>query len=82
LEQLTINNILLSLDKNNVNSLYPSFKKSLLLQMRDMKTQNIITWILILITIGQAIKILIHNAYGEIHFDIIPNLIEFKLKRE
>ncbi|MBL7935177.1 MAG: signal peptidase II [Bacteroidia bacterium] len=43
-----------------------------------MKTRNIIMWILILIIIDQAIKILIHNFYGEINFDIISSLIEFK----
>ena len=43
-----------------------------------MKTQKVITWIIILVIIDQAIKILIHNVYGDIHFDIIPNLIEFK----
>ena len=43
-----------------------------------MKTRNITMWILILIIIDQSIKILIHNFYGEIHFDIIPSLIEFK----
>ncbi len=43
-----------------------------------MKTRNIITWILILITIDQAIKILIHNFFGDINFEIIPSLFEFK----
>jgi hypothetical protein len=43
-----------------------------------MKTRNIIAWIIILITIDQAIKILIHNLYGDIHFEIIPSLFEFK----
>ncbi len=43
-----------------------------------MKTRNIIIWILILITIDQVIKILIHNFYGDIHFEIIPSLLEFK----
>ncbi|MFV0265670.1 MAG: signal peptidase II [Draconibacterium sp.] len=43
-----------------------------------MKTRNIITWILLLITLDQAIKILIHNLYGDIHFEIIPSLFEFK----
>jgi hypothetical protein len=43
-----------------------------------MKTRNIIIWILILITIDQAIKILIHNVYGNVHFEIIPSLFEFK----
>ncbi|MFO7657113.1 MAG: signal peptidase II [Bacteroidales bacterium] len=43
-----------------------------------MKTQNIIVWVLILITIDQAIKILIHDLYGDIHFEIIPSLFEFK----
>lgn len=35
-------------------------------------------WILILITIDQTIKILIQNFYGNIHFEIIPSLFEFK----
>jgi lipoprotein signal peptidase len=43
-----------------------------------MKTQTILTWILILIILDQAIKILIYNLFGEIHFEIIPSLIEFK----
>ncbi len=43
-----------------------------------MKTQTIITWILILVIIDQSIKIIIYNFYGEINFDIIPSLIEFK----
>jgi hypothetical protein len=43
-----------------------------------MKTRNIIAWVLILITIDQVIKILIHNLYEDIHFEIIPSLFEFK----
>ena len=43
-----------------------------------MKTRNIITWILILITIDQTIKILVQNFYGDLHFEIIPSLFEFK----
>ena len=43
-----------------------------------MKTSTILAWILILIIIDQAIKILIYNLFGEIHFEIIPSLIEFK----
>ncbi len=43
-----------------------------------MKTQTIITWILILVIIDQMIKIIIYNFYGEINFEIIPSLIEFK----
>ena len=43
-----------------------------------MKTQTIIAWILILVFIDQTIKIIIYNFYGEIHFEIIPSLIEFK----
>jgi hypothetical protein len=42
-----------------------------------MKTRNIVVWILILITIDQSIKILIHNFYSDIHFVIIPSLFEF-----
>jgi hypothetical protein len=45
-----------------------------------MKTKNIITWILILIIIDQAIKILIYTLFGEINFEIIPSLVEFKPK--
>ena len=33
---------------------------------------------MILITIDQIIKILIHNFYGDMHFEIIPSLFEFK----
>ncbi|OQX98880.1 MAG: hypothetical protein B6I20_10545 [Bacteroidetes bacterium 4572_117] len=43
-----------------------------------MKTQTIITWILILVIIDQAIKIVIYNLYGEINIEIIPSLLEFK----
>jgi len=43
-----------------------------------MKTQTIIIWILILVIIDQSIKIIIYNFYGEINFEIIPSLIEFK----
>ncbi len=43
-----------------------------------MKTRNIIIWILLLITLDQAIKILIHNLFRDIHFEIIPSLFEFK----
>ena len=43
-----------------------------------MKIRSIIIWILILITIDQSIKILIHNFYGDLHFEIIPSLFEFK----
>ena len=43
-----------------------------------MKPQTIITWILILVIIDQLIKIIIYNFYGEINFEIIPSLIEFK----
>ena len=43
-----------------------------------MKTRNIVLWVLTLIIIDQTIKILIHNFYLEINFDIIPTLIEFK----
>jgi len=43
-----------------------------------MKTQAIVAWIIVLIILDQAIKILIFNFFGEIHFEIIPSLIEFK----
>lgn len=43
-----------------------------------MTMKNIVTWILILIVIDQSIKILIYNLFGEIHFEIIPSLLEFK----
>lgn len=43
-----------------------------------MKTRNIIAWILILIFIDQTVKILINIYFGNIHFEIIPSLIEFK----
>lgn len=43
-----------------------------------MKTKTILTWIIILVIIDQAIKISIHNFYGETHFDIIPSLLEFR----
>jgi hypothetical protein len=43
-----------------------------------MKTQTIVIWILILIIIDQAIKILIYNLFGEVHFEIIPSLLDFK----
>ena len=43
-----------------------------------MKTRNIIAWVLILITIDQAIKILINTYFRNTHFEIIPSLIEFK----
>jgi hypothetical protein len=43
-----------------------------------MKTPNIIIWIFILAIVDQAIKIFIFNFYREVHFEIIPSLIEFK----
>ncbi len=43
-----------------------------------MKIRNVIIWILVLIIIDQTIKIVIYNFYGEVNFDIIPSLIEFK----
>jgi hypothetical protein len=43
-----------------------------------MKARNIIAWIFILITIDQTIKILINIYFGNVHFEIIPSLIEFK----
>ena len=43
-----------------------------------MKAKTILTWILILVIIDQAIKILIYNLFAEINFEIIPSLIEFK----
>ena len=43
-----------------------------------MKTRHIITWILILVFTDQIIKILINIYIGNVHFEIIPTLIEFK----
>jgi hypothetical protein len=43
-----------------------------------MGTRNIIGWILILIFTDQIIKILINIYFGNVHFEIIPSLIEFK----
>jgi hypothetical protein len=43
-----------------------------------MRTRNIIAWILILIFIDQTIKILINTYFGNVHFEIIPSLIDFK----
>lgn len=43
-----------------------------------MKTRNIIAWILILIFTDQTIKILINVYFGNVHFEIIPSLLEFK----
>src|SRR5690554_768066 len=43
-----------------------------------MKARNIIAWIFILIFIDQTIKILINICLGNVHFEIIPSLIEFK----
>ena len=43
-----------------------------------MKARNIIAWIFVLIFIDQTIKILINIYLGNVHFEIIPSLIEFK----
>ena len=43
-----------------------------------MKTRTIILFIFLLITIDQAIKIIINTYFGDYQFEIIPSLIEFK----
>ena len=44
-----------------------------------MKTKKIIIiWILVLVLIDQSIKLLINAHFREIHFEIIPSLLEFK----
>jgi lipoprotein signal peptidase len=43
-----------------------------------MKTKTTIIWIVILVFIDQLVKILINYRFGELHFEIIPSLIEFK----
>lgn len=43
-----------------------------------MKTRDIIWWIILLILIDQATKIVIYHFYMDTHFDIIPSLFEFR----
>ena len=43
-----------------------------------MSIRKIIIWILLLIVIDQAIKILINSFFLESQFEIIPSLFEFK----
>lgn len=43
-----------------------------------MKTRKIIIWILLLILIDQLVKLIIYNVLSDVHFELIPNLIEFK----
>jgi hypothetical protein len=43
-----------------------------------MKTQTIISWIIILIIIDQAVKIIINAFFFECNFEIIPSLLEFR----
>ncbi|MEY8608243.1 signal peptidase II [Parabacteroides segnis] len=42
-----------------------------------MKTKEIIWWILLLVVIDQATKIVIYHFYMDTHFEIIPSLFEF-----
>ncbi len=43
-----------------------------------MKTRTILLWIFILVGLDQAIKIIIHTFFGDIRFEIIPSLLDFK----
>ena len=43
-----------------------------------MKAKRIIFWILLLIVIDQAVKIIINSFFLETQFEIIPSLFEFK----
>ena len=46
--------------------------------MSDMnKKTKIILWILLLTTIDQLIKLVIHAYYMDVRFEIIPSLFEF-----
>lgn len=43
-----------------------------------MKKQHILFWIIFLIAIDQAVKIVINTYFLDAHFEIIPGLLEFK----
>ncbi len=43
-----------------------------------MKKRQILFWIIFLIAIDQAVKIIINAYFLDVNFEIIPGLLEFK----
>lgn len=43
-----------------------------------MKKRNIILWIILLVFIDQAVKLIIHHSFMDSNYTIAPDLLEFK----
>lgn len=45
-----------------------------------MKLRSIIFWIIVLVILDQAIKVVVYNFFLDNHFEIIPSLLDFEPK--
>lgn len=43
-----------------------------------MKKRNIILWIILLVFIDQAVKLIVHHSFMDSNYTIVPDLLEFK----
>lgn len=43
-----------------------------------MKKRNIILWIILLIFIDQAVKLIVHHSFMDSNYTIVPDFLEFK----